>query len=295
MDSDSDNDAENFDIFRDLDLDLMEVFNRLQRAELRRIARMHNLRTTADFVRMFQQQRNERIVKLHWLFGFIPLPNVNYTLLWRRHRPVDIARTSMRIFIGITAAAIRLSRLFVYGIAVFQWLRDILQAVLIYSSMVTFLPNFFVDIETYIFRDSQETWVPHNRTLWVNSLPINDGNVFDWTLWYTMLRNVVSSTVRLQCEKVHGNEVCVIDKNSLIFRFSDVIALHFPIFTRLPSLVLTTLVVSLYVAYGFAGQMISFNVLFYFMMQIHARFNSTVKLIIGVMKILWLNGAEMVM
>lgn len=258
---------------------------------------MHNLRTTADFVRMFQQQRNERIVKLYWLFGFFPLPNVNYSLLWQRHRPADLVRSSMRLFLAISAAAVRLSRLFVYGIAVFQWLRDILQAVLIYSSMVTFSPNFFVDIETYVFRDTQALLQPRNGTSnWLDTLPINDGNVFDWNLWTMILRDMVSSTVRIQCTKAEdASKTCVIDRNSLIFRFSDVIALHFPIFDRLPSPVLTILVVLLYLVYGFAGQMISFNVLIYYMMQLFSRFNGMITIITGVGKIVWHNGTEMIM
>lgn len=297
MESDSDEDIENFDIFRDLDLDLMDVFTRSQRAELRRMARMHNLRTTSDFVRLFQQRRNERILKIHWLFGFFPLPNVDYALLWRRHRPADLVRSSMRFFVAITAAAVRLSRLFVYGIAVFQWLRDILQAVLIYSSMVTFSPNFFVDIETYIFRDSKDVLRPRNATSWIDNLPINDGSVFDWNLWLTLLRDMVSSTVRLQCstDLVTKEQTCEIDRNALIFRFSDVVALHFPIFDRLPSIVLTILMMFIYVAYGFAGQMISFNVLFYFMMQVYNRLSSIIRFTTGIAKILWHNGADLIM
>lgn len=297
MESDSDEDIDNFDIFRDLDIDLMDVFTRSQRAELRRMARLHNLRTTADFVRMFQQQRNERIFKLYWLFGFFPLPKVNYGLLWRRHRPADIVRSSMRLVIAIAAGAVRLSRLFVYGIAVFQWLRDILQWVFIYGSMVTFSTNFFVDIETYIFRDSADVLHPRGSTSdWLKNLQLANGNVLDWSLWTKILYDMVSSTVRLQCVKDQDGdlEFCYIDKNSLIFRFSDVIALHFPIFESLPSPVLTFLVVLLYLTYGFAGQMISFNVLFYFIMQIIFRFESVSKIIFGVGKILWHNGGELI-
>lgn len=294
MESDSDEDIDNFDIFRDLDIDLMDVFTRSQRSELRRMARMHNLRTTADFVRMFQQQRNERILDLYWLFGFFPLPKVNYGLLWRRHRPADLVRSGMRLIIAIAAGAVRISRLFVYGIAVFQWLKDILQWIFIYGSMVTFSTNFFVDIGTYIFRDNVDILYWRGNSNWATNLLRAHGAMLDLGLWNQVVYDMVSSTVRRICLDDGVTRRCYLDKDSLIFRFSDVIVLHFPIFERLPSLVLTTTVVLLYLMYGFAGQLISFNVIFYFIMQIVFRFEGISKIIFGVGKILWHNGAELI-
>lgn len=294
MESDSDEDIENFDIFRDLDIDLMDVFTRSQRSELRRMARVHNLRTTADFVRMFQQQRNERIFDLYWLFGFLPLPKVNYGLLWRRHRPADLVRSSMRLIVAIVAGMMKISRLFVYGIAVFQWLRDILQWIFIYGSMVTFSPNFFVDIENYILRDNVDIIRTQSSSHWVTNLLKAHGVIIDRELWTQVIYDMVSSTIRRQCYDDGVTQQCHLDKDSLIFRVSDVIELHFPIFERLPAFVLTTTVVLLYLMYGFAGQLISFNVIFYFIMQIIYRFEGLSKIILGVGKILWHNGAELI-
>lgn len=272
------------DIFRDLDTDLSEIFTRSQQDEIRRLT--NRLRQ--------HHETHERYVHLYWLW-FLPLPVVNYALIWRRNRPANLAQTALRAFLAISTMVVRLSRFLAYLAFTGHWLRDVIKFMLVYCSLVTFSENFFVDIVTYIFRNSESLLERRNQLQNTDFFPQLDGSAIpNWLFWWTVASNSVALLLRMKCEisaEFPEQGACQIDRNALIFRFSEASMVVFPALKTVPLPVLTAFTVLLYVVYGLGGQFLCFNVLLFWLINTMRRTYPALDFMGKLSKVLWYGGS----
>lgn len=280
------------DIFRELDTDLVEIFNRGQFADLftdlplqeqnERLDRINELLTSRNINEYFQKQRereqegSDSYVSFLWEFGLFPLPIFHYSRLWRRFGPNNIQESLIRLTTIVMTTLVRVIRFSLFIIASSAYLHNILRNLFIFSNLLTFSNNFLRDIVTFMFRNDSGLLERH-QTIVGGSKGIfyfkDDADFHTYSTWKvatTAAYNWVSSLINMTCVTFSndGNikTECDLHEDTLIFRFSRIMSDFFPSMTTTESNFSWSLTIStvvLYLFYALGGDLICLNVLFF--------------------------------
>lgn len=217
-----------------------------------------------------QNQRRDRelAITIFWLLGLLPIPVVNFALLWRRNRPENWRMALARIVTTTTLILARLGRLMSYMVFTANYIKDIVRFLTLFGSMVTFSDNFFRDIFTYMVRN-----YPLLVQRKYNLLHEQEGEIERESFVQFVCDNL-AMYVNTHCVlSGDGDSVgyCTLHEQLLIFRFSNTLIKIFPGFVQLPDFMLTFTTVCIYLSYGLIGQFLGFNVLFFFILHIFHR------------------------
>lgn len=217
--------------------------------------------------RHLQNRRDrELVLSVVWVLGVLPLPIVNYAVLWRRHRPENMRMALTRFVTTATLVVIRLGRLMAYLVLTGNWASQVLRFLTTYGSMVTFSENFFLDIYTYAVRN-YPLLVQRKYEL----LQYSSGEI-EWENIVQFVFDNLAITVQTRCvlsTDVSGH--CTLHAESLIFRFSKALLHVFPLLNVMPSFVLTATTIAIYLSYGLIGQFLGFNVIFFLVLHVGHR------------------------
>lgn len=292
----ADEDIDSFDqndIFRELDTDLVEIFNRGQFADLfadvplqeqnERLDRINELLTSRNIDEYFQKQREREqenadgYVSFLWKFGLFPLPIFHYSRLWRRFGPANIRESLIRLTTIVMTTLVRVVRFSLFIIASSAYLHNILRNLFIFSNLLTFSNNFLRDIITFMFRNDSGL-LERRQTIMMGSKGIfyfkEDSDFHTYSTWKvatTAAYNWVSSLINMSCVTFRddGKNVrteCYILEDTLIFKFSRIMSDFFPSMATTESNFSWSLTIStviLYLFYALGGDLICLNVLFF--------------------------------
>lgn len=239
----------------------------------------------------------EDILGVVWVGDVLPLPTVNYPLLWHRYRPASFRAFVTNVLTYSALLMIKFGRTVVYILAASNWIKDTLRFVMMFGSMVTFSENFFQDIFTYAVRgypllvERKYEMLQNNsaRLVWSGvSQAVVD------TLAQNVRANCTYGTLQFEDGSLEPFGECVLNTNSLIFRFSDALVRVFPLFDSVPSVFLTLITISIYVIYGLLAQVFGFNVIFFFLLHSFHRWIGMFSFVGRFAKALWLSTDSMV-
>lgn len=233
--------------------------------------------------RAAETQHSRGIIYIVYLFYILPLPIINFPVVWRNFRQHSIAFWMGFVITWTFRQLIRLSWFIWYLAITMWWLEDLCKFISVFGSMATYSPGYFGDIFTY----SARNW-PYllDRKFelykkWGDETPLIELESF-----LQVIVDNASIHVRAACQSADVN-ACVLDKNSLIFRFSDVLERIFPILGRLPTFVLTCTTISLYIVYGIIAQFFGANVLIFLCVHSAHRWLPSIKFTSSLFRLVW--------
>lgn len=215
--------------------------------------------------------RREPVARVKWIFGFIPLPIVNYALLWRRNRPHNLRHSLSAIALSFCTIILRILRWLLYFLSLGNYARNALSLFITLASSATFSENSLSDIYSYILRDS--LFLLDRRAAIVFGLAGTTEKSF-----FQFLVDKLALQLNGMClvASVEGSLLddekrmwCNVKQDTLIFRFSRAIESKF----SMPAPLLTSVTVFIYVAYGLLAQVVGFNVIFFFILLMGYRMN----------------------
>lgn len=290
MDFLPESDDEPDDIFDTLDASFSDVFTVSQLRELRRMARIHNLRSATDLLNFLREQHDHRLFRMRWIWDIIPVPSINLALLRRHHS----ARTVAISIVSLAQAALILTKRLIVAAGYYFCLMFVIQTVVNQISIFVFSENFLVDISTYMLRN-YPLLMDARRSIALGDIDsyVDFDNASLWQMFKAVASAFLSMAIRVRCEKNAKDEIttCDIDTNSLIFKFSDILRSYLP---PLPSPLHTAAVVIFYVTYGLAAQLITTNMCAHYGYFLVCRVFRPCKFMIRLGKLLWLNAKNTV-
>lgn len=244
-----------------------------------------------------RRQRQE-IFGIVWIWGLLPLPTINYALLWHRYRPESFSALFLRIVTTTAVLMVKFGRIVVYLMVTGNWIRDVLRFIMVFGSLVTFSENFFQDIFNYAMRGSPQLLERKCEMLKNGEPTMIEWNSITQVLVDTLAQNVKGVCINGFYETADGTShelhEYTLDVKSLIFRFSDALVRVFPIFESVPTIFLTVTTIIIYVLYGLMGQLIGFNVLFFLLLHSFHRWMGLLSFIGRLCKALWYSTETMV-
>lgn len=192
-----------------------------------------------------------------WLLGVFPLPVVNYGLLWRRHWPADLRGTLRVLSFRLAVLSRVLFRVFVFVFTSMFWTQHVLFAIARCGNMVTFSKNFYGDIVTYMLRN-YPMYVQRQAEI-VGESQENINYTPQFASVWQFIRDTLALTIKVKCNvAADGTKVCEPATDSLIFKLSAIISQGF--LAETPSILLTTLTVSLYLLWVVGAELLTVNV-----------------------------------
>lgn len=304
------------DIFRELDTDLVEIFNRGQFADLftdlplqeqnERLERINELLTSRNINEYFKKQKEreqegaDRYVSILWKFGLFPLPIFHYSRLWRRFGPNNIRESLIRLATIVLTNLMRVIRFSLFIIASSAYFHNILRNLFIFSNLLTFSNNFLRDIITFMFRnysgllERHQTIVRGSKGIFYFKEDEDFHTYSTWKVATTAAFNWVSSLINMTCVTFSDNgkvkTKCNLHEDTLIFRFSRIMSDFFPSMTTTESnfsWALTTSTVILYLFYALGGDLICLNVLFFCTVNMGKQFLYYKDVYAGLGRIVW--------
>lgn len=231
------------------------------------------------------------IVYFVYLFYIVPLPMINFPLLWRRLRQRGLACWAAQAVVWVFRQLTRLGWFIWYLTITMWWLEDLCKFISVFGSMATYSPDYFGDIFTYSFRHWPQLL---DRKLelyrrWGSEPPLIEVESF-----LQVLLDNASLHMRAFCSVDHEVPQCMLDTNSLIFRFSEVLERIVPVLARLPTFVLTCCTISIYFVYGIVAQFFGANVLIFLCAHSAHRWLPSIKYTTSLMKLVLNHSAGLV-
>lgn len=236
-----------------------------------------------------QAESDMKLVRPVWVFRFIPLPVVNYTLLWRRYGPSDIRRCILRTGEIVTLTITRIFRAFIYATSIYFWLRFIFNSIASCGNMVTFSNSFFSDILTFSLRNYPNLLHRHQELV----TSIKAGNITAVAMESPQQFLFDSAALKIQATCTDLNETinCEFVTSSLIFKLCDILVECYPIWEYLPSYFLTAATVGIYLLYAIGAQILNINIIALVTIITWKRQFPLTKFIIGLVKTVWMGPA----
>lgn len=282
-DDNEDDDGVHLDLFRDLDVDLIDLFSRGNVAllfdglpEEERNARLAELNVllSSRFVGSFQAPRHRNRLKYAYrryvyrkqLFLRIPIPMVRVGLLWREYSPSLLAYfTHMyRIFMWLTTYIMWIS---VSWFVILMLCRFVFNVLLLYISQTVLLNDLVSDVVTYFLSDSvhyhdiYKDAFKHGLNFFYFLDEFDDERDGNSSLQYfqKVYHYWVASFLNMNCQpntRIKDYE-CIVDTNSLVFKFEDTVRTNLPSFGSFQVLATT---LTIYFAYVIVSTYIAFHV-----------------------------------
>lgn len=220
-----------------------------------------------------------------YLFSMIPLPIIDFPVVWRRFRQRSAMQWVGAIMAFFSRQLVRLGWLIWYIAITAWWLEDLCKFISVFGSMATYSQGYFVDIVTYLLRDWPVLLERKADLLlkWGKNRPeVELESISQFLMDYAAVQ------VRASCSTDDaGQASCVLDTQSLIFRFSDAILRLWPFFGKLPTATLTSFTISLYLAYGIIAQFFGVNVLVFFCVHTAVRWLPSLRFFGSLLKLVW--------
>lgn len=246
------------DIFRDLDTDLIEIFNRTQLEEIERLARAGQI----DLAPL--RRGTPRLVRVRWFLVF-PIVEVDFALLWRTHRPLPAAVA--RWLALLMTLALRTCRFVVIFVLTWTHVLNVVWRILGFINLVTFSENSAMDLLTYVLRD-----YPTLLTLKAQ-LASGEKQFLSVSLrnFHMAILLWAAKNISATCIETDGATLCLLNTQTLVFRFSDAMLKVAPQLELAPAM-LTLLTSAVYLTYAFGWLLVSFNLLVFWFLSIVKRF-----------------------
>lgn len=225
--------------------------------------RLRELQRETERRRRIKEQN--RIAKVIWVYGVLPLPVVYYSRIYQRFRGGRAQEYLLRFVQFVSVWLMKLMRAITVLIIASGWFRQIFNMFMAHASAVTYSDNFLKDIFTFILRDHSAALLDR-KAMWGPQPP-------PWLLYHTLHQFVLDVLARmlsadcayalspLRDQPVTDKNWCKINKNSLIFKLAEILEVKFPALQLLSPWVLTTVTVVVYLTYGIVGQYVCLNVL----------------------------------
>lgn len=241
--------------------------------------------------------REDHVARIKWVFGILPLPIVNYPLLWRRHKPQDLRHAITATILSIFTMALRIIRWLLYFLCLGNYLLNALNIFMMFASLATFSESAMSDIYSYVLRDSQ-TLLDRRVSLAFGRDDLSRNSPLQ--LIYSML------AMKLDCFCVSMHFIgplkegdkrrfCEVNQELLIFGFSKVFESTIPLLATLPRPFLTVFTVTVYVIYGCLVQVLGFNVMLFFLLLMGYRMKGFLPFFIRYTKACWKGLLELVL
>lgn len=274
------------DLFRDLDVDLIDLFARGSvrllfdgLSDEERNVRIDELNILLNtHLRAFEPRRPSRMAEAYrryvyrfYLFGLVPIPIVRMRLLWKDHSP-DFRAYVVYVLRSIYRMAINMMSMLIFCFTMFLFSSHVVDLILRIASYSVLLPDMVADLVTYLLRNStqyQEFQVDirrhrGDRFYFVDDWEDDDG-AFDVIVPISkkMFQYWIASKLNVVCANSENVTIldCIIDTNSLLFRFEAVIRSNFPSFVQ-KQVSLTTL--AIYVSYAVIASVIAWHVMIHY-------------------------------
>lgn len=290
----------------DDNFDLRQIEPQLHLGARRRFPAIFAIEPVRDFIRQiedpnFQERRydqarviprDQRLVYTVYFLWIIPLPVINFPVVWRRIRQHTLSQWIGKLGYALSRLLIRLGRIIWYTLIMIWWLEDVCKFISVFGSMATFSSAFFVDVTTYLFRN----WpILLQRKAYLIEKWGEEPPIIQLESILQFVLDNASLHVRAICKKSENEVVsCVVDDNSLIFRFSDVVLRSWPFFEKSPNVALTITTTLLYLGYGILAQLIGSNVLIFLGVHTIHRWLPSTYFYSNLMKMIWNHSAGLV-
>lgn len=215
-----------------------------------------------------RRRQRQQVCRLVWVLGAMPLPVVDYALLWRRYRPVHLGRFLALVVVYALIWIVRLMRLVVFMIAMGHYMREMVRLIGVSGSLVTFSHSYFHDILTYMLRNYPSLLERREQLHMSHGI---DSTAVEWLDWLQYFVDTAARNINAQCVFHHDDGVlllaaCTLHRDLLVFRFSDVLAAQFPLLAQVP-FGLTCATLAVYLLLGVGAQVLSLNVVGVGMLQ----------------------------
>lgn len=266
-------DAEALDHLRGLDANFVELFNGGQLADLfegvppelheERIRQLNGVITANLRTYRHRRAREGGFVHLHWLFGILPLPLVNYRLLWRYYGIPNAGQLLYNLGAQLLKVTLRLVQLVAFLVVSSTYLLVILSNVFTFSNMLTFSEDFFGDFVAFSMRHNagllarKAEMFGHDVDLMLSLQQQEWNGVFSWLL--DALYSSLALFLRARCIKNLdlGVSRCEVLEDTLLFRFASVFEKHGLASDLWES---TAATATLYLFYALGGDLVCINV-----------------------------------
>ncbi|KAI5956248.1 hypothetical protein KGF54_000723 [Candida jiufengensis] len=278
-------DHPNNDIFQNLDMPLLEVFQRGQinnyldslsiedRTDtieaIHRVMRNHNQQQQQSQQQPSQANRTTHInnyLRIRW-FKFLPIFLLNYSVIWSN---LTLENIKHFIKLSITKLFFLLAqslRMVFFLIMIQSYFHGLINMIFAFCDVLTFSDNFLKDLVTFLVDNNQyilkchENLVAHGNDLfYFFDLKEYETNSVLENFQFLVL-NYLSSFLMTDCVNSKGNVVCKPIKNTLIFKLYDAVYQSFPNSSKLSLKYLTMMI---YLSYALIGNVICINILMFF-------------------------------
>lgn len=326
MDDNNDSDGTDMvDIFEDLDTNLLEILHRGNQATLfqnvpidqhdNAINRLNlvlernlnraGIRQTIHHTNNNRYSNDNKFFYLIWVLTYLPIPAINYKLIWRSYRPSDISQFLLRVVHHVARFSITFLRIVFAYLVLESNIRDCLKLVFKLSNIYTFSDNFLIDIITYVLQDNQyiiERQIKRgNKKNDIFDFANNDeiyNKMSNWQILNNIILNIFSDKVRVACsayessdEELNNQWLCHLDDRSLIFKFSKVFEEHIPFLTTIRTnkwfSMLKIVTIAFYTIYAIGGNIVSMNIMLFYMNGVGRRFLKYGKFIKSLSSLIW--------
>lgn len=204
----------------------------------------------------------ERIAHVIWVFGFLPLPVVNYGLLWRRNRPRSFWHAISATVLSAISICVKCLRWLLYFLTIGHYVWGVIKSSLMFACAATFSDNSLWDLYTYAMRGFP--LLLHRHTMMYGGEALRTDSVSNFIV------DNLANKLRTTCMSIHlANETirtCSLHNETLIYRFSEAFEKTSTV-QKFPPWVVTILTVFTYTLYVTLAQVLGFNIVLFYLLQ----------------------------
>ncbi|KAI5958510.1 uncharacterized protein KGF55_005770 [Candida pseudojiufengensis] len=277
-------DTPNVDIFQNLDMPLLEVFQRGQINQyLDTLSTNDRLETIEAIHRVMRNHNNQRrprsdsnityinnYIRIRW-FKFLPIILLNYSRIWSNLTIQNLKHYLKLSILKVFYIMVQSIRTLFFLIMIQSYFHGIMNMIFAFCDVLTFSDNFLKDLITFIVNDNLNFLQKHEK------LMENNGDLFyfmdiESNKNLSILQNLkffiinyIVSMLSTNCikESESDNKIkCIPIKSTLIFKIFDSISNSFPQITN--KLTLKYLTIFIYLTYAMIGNVICINILMFF-------------------------------
>ncbi|KAF8001717.1 hypothetical protein HF325_004218 [Metschnikowia pulcherrima] len=229
-----------------------------------------------------------QLVRPVWCFGFLPLPAVNYTLLWRRYGPSDLRQAAIRTSEIISLVIKTVFRALIYIASVYYWLRFVFTSISTCGNMVTYSQSFFWDIFTFSLRNYPSLLERHAELL--SATKVTSQPTISMDSLQQVMFDAAALKIHVSCILANETTSCELMSDSLIFKLCDILTQCYPFLESLPLVCLTLTTICLYILYALGAQVLNINIVCLVTYITWKRQFPLTKFVIELIKTVWLGS-----
>lgn len=225
------------------------------------------------------------------LNNYLSLPIVEYRMLWRRLRTIDMWVVAGHLWHGFG----RLLHTLVVSVAFYisvGWLVSMMgQEFLAFANLVSFSNSVFRDFKTYLF--GRSPWAVQHRAILFDhkndpfyAIP-DSTSIPSVPMLYGVMKNLIVLDLDMTCTAKDVGSECTINTGSLIFKFDRAVRSHIYLWLLHMPWLVSTCSVFLFLAYVTPPTLLLVNMAYYVAQVFVHRLNRRVVLLLPVFKAAW--------